>query len=172
MAIPSLATYGGTLLQPGYPGQVSEGGLNVIRSMINANATGVDFGVAVGRVAGTAFGQTDKCCAIVTGSEIVQGISVRNPAPLVAPAAGGNNSVLYAQNTPVPVMTFGVITVLAGETVAEGDTVLFITASQQFGSVQTGALAGTTRIAVPTAIWLDPATVGNTARIRITASAT
>jgi len=170
MSIPSLATYGGTLLQPGYPGQIAEGGPTVQRSMINTSATGIDFGVLVGRGAATTGGGTDKCVPIVAGTEIGCGISIRNAAPLIAPPAGGNNSVLYAQNQAVPVLTFGVIWVFAGETVAEGDTALFIVSSQQFGSVQTGALAGTTRIAVPTAIWLDSATVGVLGRVRINAS--
>jgi len=173
MAIPSLATYGGTLLQPGYPGQIAEGGPTVIRTGINDQATAVDFGQIVVRSTATAFGATDKIKAYSAGADIPCGISVRNASPLIAPAAGGNNSVLYAQNTPVPFVTFGVVVCTAAENVTEGDAAVGVVATPlTVGGTTGGAGNGTTRTAFPNAIWLDTVTSGGVGRVRVNMTTT
>lgn len=171
MATPTLATYGGATQVAGFAGGIAETGPNVIRSFLNTSATAIDLGVAVGRGAATAAGATDKCIPVTAGTEVIIGISVRNAGNLIA-STDGVNTINYPQYAAVPVLTDGVVFVTTAEAVAEGDTVLFVVASNKFGSVATGALAGTTRVAVPGSIWLDTASSGGIARIRIKNSTT
>lgn len=171
MPTPTLATYGGIDLSPGFPGQVAESGSNIIRSFLNESATTIDFGVAVCRGTATAAGQTDKCKPQGADADVIIGVSVRNAAPLVA-SADGNNTINYVRYSAVAVMTFGVIFAVPFENVVEGDAVLAVTAQAGKLSGVSAGVAGTGRIAVPGAIWLDTALAGTIGRVRINNSTT
>jgi hypothetical protein len=154
MSKATLLTYGGALLDVGYDGEVADQSIASIRSLINENASIIDYGCGVSR--GTSG---DGTCRPVQGdgTDQIVGISVKNP---LGPASSdGNDTVNYAQYADVPVMAIGHIFAIAAEVTRRGDSVLALSAGGA-GKSSPGALGSTvngvasnTRVAVPNAVW-------------------
>jgi hypothetical protein len=172
--IPTLATIGGVTLVPGFVGQVAETGPTTVRSMMNESATAIDFGRAVAHGVATVAGVTDNCKPPGADGDVIVGLSVRNPEPLVA-TTDGTNTITYARYMAVPVMTDGVMFVLAAESgIVEGTAAISITAGGgTIGGVSgAGGVAGTGRVAIPGCIWLDTTALNAIGRVRIKNSST
>ena len=164
MALPTLSTYGGVVLSPGYPGQ-TERDIET-DSLINENATVIDFGVAVTRGAAVAPGQPGNCKPLATNGDVPIGIS-KSIATQTA-STDGNNTVNYPRYQAVPVMKQGIIWATPFENVVAGDGVVALPAQTgKLGGTTAGAANGTSRMAFSGAVWLETATAGNPARIRI-----
>ena len=160
MATPTLATAGGRNLAVGYAGQIADLEPAQVSSYINNSATAIDFGVLV--VRDTTVDGTCKPMAADTDQQL--GISVRNAVGINASSA---NVVNYAQYASVPVMNDGVVFVTAAEAVRAGDAVLALTAGPGTFASSKGGVAGSGRVAVTGAIWLDTVAASGIGRIRI-----
>lgn len=158
MSKPDLSTYGGRLRDLGYAGQIVDTNPVTIETLINDQATAIDFGVAVARSAAD-----NTCKAPAADGDLIVGISVRHA---IRPADSSNN-VNYAQKDAVPVLRDGFVYATAYENATRGDGVISVTAqSGKLGSV-TGGAAGAGRVAVPGAKWETTTTAGQIGIIRI-----
>lgn len=160
MAKPDLNTYGGTLHDLGYAGQLThEFHMADVDSKVNEGATAIDFGIAVAR--GTTSDNT--CKVIAADGDTPIGISVRLPN---RPADASGN-VTYAQRDSVPILKNGWIFAVPFENVTRGAQVLSITAQGgKLGSTAGGA-AGAGRVAVAGAYWETTTTAGQVGKLRI-----
>lgn len=172
MALATLNSAGGPVLELGYPGQIADDQECSIMSRINESTTGgtslatpgmMDFGIAVGR------GTNPGCCKFLAASELPIGITVRNP--VMSP--DGLNQMGYAPTTAVGIMYLGDIFCTAYETVTDGDEVLALTAQGgKLGGI-TGGAASSTRLVVPGAQWVaeigqTTIAAGKIGRVRLT----
>lgn len=160
MAQPTLQTYGSSLRDLGYAGQLThEAHLADIDSKVNEGATAIDFGIAVAR--GTTSDNT--CKVIAADADKIIGITVRLP---IRPADSSGN-VNYARYDSVPVLKAGWIFAVPFENVTRGDQVLSITAQGgKLGGV-TGGAAGAGRVVVPGAVWETTTTAGQVGKVRV-----
>lgn len=158
MSKPDLSTYGGRLRDLGYAGQIVDTNPVTIETLINDQATAIDFGVAVARSA------ADNTCKAPTadGDKIV-GISARHA---IRPADSSNN-VNYAQKDAVPVLRNGFVYVTAYENATRGDGVISVTAQNGKLGSTTGGAAGVGRVAVPNALWETTTAAGSIGIVRI-----
>lgn len=158
MSKPDLSTYGGRLRDLGYAGQIVDTNPVTIETLINDQATAIDFGVAVARSAAD-----NTCKAPAADGDLIVGISVRHA---IRPADSSNN-VNYAQKDAVPVLRDGFVYATAYENATRGDGVISVTAqSGKLGST-TGGAAGAGRVAVPGAKWETTTAAGQIGVIRI-----
>lgn len=173
MSTPSLASAGGNLLAPGYPGQIADSEEAQVDSFTNTGSTSLDFGVACVR------DTADRSCKVIAAdTDQILGVTVRNP---LFPAAS-DGTVKYAQYKEVPVLRDGVIWVLNGDstTSRRGDQALILTAGGA-GNAAAGAIgcsaggaAGSGRVAFPgmNAVWEDSVASGVVGRIRVKTTGT
>lgn len=168
MSTATLTTVGGQTFAVGYAGQLASNVTDArIESVLNENATAVDFGDAVCRGTVAAPGALNKGRPTFS-SGVVLGLAVRQDSEANTSTAPGVTPVVnYPQNKMVPVLKEGDMWALAAETAAEGDDVLAIVGSSGLGSVQTGATSAT-RLAVPGCKWKNSVTVGVIGRVTIT----
>ncbi|MGE4448578.1 MAG: hypothetical protein AB7E15_09805 [Azospira sp.] len=158
MSKPDLSTYGGRLRDLGYAGQIVDTNPVTIATLINDQATAIDFGVAVARSAAN-----DTCKAPTADGDKIVGISVRHA---IRPADASNN-VNYAQKDAVPVLRDGFVYAVAYENAARGDGVISVTAQNGKLGSTTGGAAGAGRVAVPGATWETTTTAGQIGIVRI-----
>jgi hypothetical protein len=166
MSVASLATFGGTLFDIGYAGQIANATESSITSLDNETTTGgddsagmLDFGIAVAR--GTKAG----CCKrIAADGDLPIGLTVRHPT-MVATSAG---KVGYASSMSVPIAYLGDIYAIAYENVSAGDQVLSVTAQGGKLSGPTSGVAGAGRVAMPGAHWVNAVTAGSVGLVRLT----
>lgn len=145
MAKPDLSSYGGKLLDAGFPGQVADMQDTEIQSLtLEGVGATIDFGVAIAR--GTA---DDTCKVIAADGDLPIGITVRHP---IRPA-DASGEVLYRRYDSVPIMRRGNIFCLSHENAARGDAALSITAQGGKIGSTTGGAAGAGRIAIADAKW-------------------
>lgn len=160
MAKPDLTTYGGSLRDLGYAGQLThEFHMADVDSKVNEGATAIDFGIAVAR--GTTSDNT--CKAIAADGDTPIGISVRLPN---RPADASGN-VTYGQRDSVPILKNGWIFAVPFENVTRGAQVLSITAQGGKLGSTTGGAAGAGRVAVAGAYWETTTTAGQVGKLRI-----
>lgn len=166
MAIPSLATVGGQQFPVGYPGQLAMiGATPVIETRINEGATALDFGGAAVQGVAVAPGNPGNCKLPVSGGVVV-GLIVR--ALSEANTAVSAGTVNYPQYHDVPILTDGYIFCTAAEAVTEGDAAVCVVATPAtMGGATGGAANGTTRLAVPGAIWKQTVASGAVGVVRI-----
>lgn len=158
MSKPDLSSYGGRLRDLGYAGQIVDTNPTTIETLINDQATAIDFGVAVARSAAN-----DTCKAPAADGDKIVGISVRHA---IRPADSSNN-VTYAQKDAVPVLRDGFVYAVAYENAARGDGVISVTAQNGKLGSTTGGAAGLGRVAVPGATWETTTTAGQIGIVRI-----
>lgn len=158
MSKPDLSTYGGRLRDLGYAGQIVDTNPVTIATLINDQATAIDFGVAVARSAAN-----DTCKAPTADGDKIVGISVRHA---IRPADASNN-VNYTQKDAVPVLRDGFVYAVAYENAARGDGVISVTAQNGKLGSTTGGAAGAGRVAVPGATWETTTTAGQIGIVRI-----
>ena len=158
MSKPDLSTYGGRLRDLGYAGQIVDTNPVTIATLINDQATAIDFGVAVARSAAD-----NTCKAPAADGDKIVGISVRHA---IRPADSSNN-VNYAQKDAVPVLRDGFVYATAYENAARGDGVISVTAQNGKLGSTTGGAAGAGRVAVPGATWETTTTAGQIGIVRI-----
>jgi hypothetical protein len=158
MSKPDLSSYGGRLRDLGYAGQIVDTSPATVETLINDQATAIDFGVAVARSAAD-----NTCKAPAADGDKIVGISARHA---IRPADTSNN-VTYAQKDAVPVLRTGFVYAVAYENATRGDGVISVTAqSGKLGST-TGGAAGAGRVAVPNALWETTTTAGSIGIVRI-----
>jgi hypothetical protein len=151
-------------MSPGYAGQ-TERDIET-DSLINENASAIDFGVAVTRGAAVSPGQTGLCKPLATNGDIPIGITKRITTQTAS--TDGNNTVNYPQRQAVPVMKQGIIWAVPFENVVSGDGVIALPAQNgKLSGTTAGAANGTSRMAFSGAVWLETALAGVPARIRI-----
>jgi hypothetical protein len=123
-AEPTLSTYGGLLRDPGYAGMlVDQNNFDAI-SLMNDQATAIQFGTAVARSLAD-----NTCKAPTLDTDPIIGIALRHAImPALGAASGGTNIVQYVQNAEVPVLRHGDVYALPVENVSKGDPVVSITA--------------------------------------------
>lgn len=140
MSKPDLSTYGGRLRDLGYAGQIVDENPITAETLVNDQATVIDFGFAVARSA------ADNTCKAPTAvSDKIIGLSIRHA---IRPASGdGNNTVNYAQKDAVPILRDGFIYATASENVTRGDTAVALTAT--YGALGTTALTAVGTAGVP-----------------------
>lgn len=166
MSTPSLATAGGSLLAIGYAGQRANAEEDSAFSLVNESTTNgiasdgmIDFGIAVAR--GTGAG----CCKIIAAdADLPIGITTRT-TNMAATAAG---NVGYATSYPVSILYLGDIYCTAYEAVNAGDPVLSITAQGGKLAGNRGGLAGSGRVAIPGASWVNAVAAGSVGLVRLT----
>lgn len=163
MPAPDLSTYG---IDPValFPGQVATQEFSQIESLTNSGVNPIDFGVAVARDTTDTSGKS--CKKIALDTDLIEGIttmsSLLNPA-----STDGLNTVNYPQDESVGILVDGEIGAIAVEAVKNGDQVLSITAQGgALGGTHSGA-AGTGRVVVPGAKWMQDVAANGTGKIRI-----
>lgn len=145
MAKPDLSSYGGKLLDVGYPGQVADMQDTEIESRsLEGVGASIDFGLAIAR--GTA---DDTCKVIAADGDLPIGITVRHP---IRPA-DASGDVKYNRYDSVPIMRRGNIFVTAFENTVRGDGAISVTAQGGKIGSTTGGAAGAGRVAIPGAKW-------------------
>lgn len=175
MAIPTLSTAGGDQFDMGNPGQVADAEKTPIRSLVNMNATAIDFGVAVAVDVSTV---DNGCRPWAADADKFAGISVRT-GPFGTASTDGLNTVNYPTTSSVPLLRDGVIFVQAAEAVRADDQALILLAggagNGTAGAIggSKGGLAGTGRVAFPgmDAVWLDATASGAIGRIQVKSNA-
>lgn len=169
MSVASLSSAGGATLSIGYAGQIANpeeysafsldnestsGGLTIL-----GQAGGIDFGIAVAR--GTKAG----CCKIIAAdTDLPIGITVRSPT-MVTDTAG---VIGYRSSSTVSIAYLGDIYATAYEAVAAGDEVLSVTAQGGALSGNKAGLAGSGRVKVPGAHWVNAVAAGAVGLVRMT----
>lgn len=118
MSAPDLSTYGGSLLDAGYPGMIVDINEALIISRNNESATAIDFGGVVAR--GTA---DDGCKPVSASTDDILGFAVRHPVMASNTAPGVTPSVKYARYSSLPIMEIGRMWVTAGANVTAGKKV-------------------------------------------------
>lgn len=98
---------------PGYPGMIANGETSNRVSRIVEGAAGLAFGRAAFRGAGV----RSATATPAAGKAI--GIAIGNYAP--TPKTDGSTADLYPEKSTAAILTQGVVWVVAGEAVAEGD---------------------------------------------------
>lgn len=166
MALPTLTTYGGRLVDLGYQGQDVDMNDGLMETKSNDVAVDIDFGFAVARSAAN-----DTCQAPTNIAHLVIGIALRHA---IRPAsADGQNTVLYRRFDAVPIKTLGYIYALAAETTVRGDGVIARTATNGSLGSTTGGAAGAGRIALNgasgnvKAVWETTTTAGQIGIVKV-----
>lgn len=158
MAKPTLDTYGGTLLDWGYPGQIATSNPTSNRDARNIGTIAIQFGSAVAR------GAADYTCKAPTAdADQILGIAIRHVV-MVADISG---NVAYLQNATVPILLDGDIYASPVANVVAGDGVISVTAGNGTLSGTTAGAAGAGRVAVPGATWETTTAAGQIGLIRI-----
>lgn len=160
MSAVDLSTYGGSLLDVGYAGQIVDINEATLASRANENASAIDFGKVV--VRGAADG---TCKPIATTGDSILGFAVRHPIQASATVPGATPSVSYKQYDSVPILEIGRIYVTAGGNVTAGNSV-YVTAAD--GTLTDASGAG--KAQVPGATWDTTTTSGNIGIVRINRS--
>lgn len=164
MSKPDLSTYGGRLRDLGYAGQIVDTNPATIETLINDQATAIDFGVFVARSAAD-----NTCKAPAADVDLLIGLSARHA---IRPADAGNN-VTYAQKDAVPVVRDGFIYAVALENATRGDVAISVTAQGGKVGSTTGGAAGAGRIAAdgtggkPKATWETTTAAGAIGILRV-----
>lgn len=159
MSKPDLSTYGGTLRDWGYPGDIATMNPVSTRSLTNNAAIAIQFGYAVARST-----TDDSCKAPTADGDKLIGFALRNPLR-AADVTTGLTSIL--QYDAVAILSDGDMWAISAEAVTRGDAVISITAGNgSLGSV-TGGAAGAGRVVVPGASWEFTTTANQTNKIRI-----
>lgn len=158
MSAVDITTYGGALLDVGYPGMIVDLNEAHIINLANESATAIDFGQAV------AAGATDKTCKPVDNiANVIQGLAVRHAVMPSLTAPGVTPDVKYARYAAVPILEIGRMYATAGANVAKGDSVYVV--------IATGALTNTSNSSanpqVPGAKWDTTTSSGQLGIVRI-----
>lgn len=166
MALPTLSTYGGTTLAPGYAGGIAEAGPDDIVTRMNESATALDFGQIC--VAGVAVGAgtVQNCKPQTADGDVIEGVTMREAGGLTA-STDGNNTVNYARYQAVPVMKKGCIWVAPCEDVVAKTAALVVTAGtgSKIAST-TGGAAGAGRVAFA-GVWETTTLSGVLGKLRV-----
>lgn len=148
---PDLSTYGGTLRDVGYAGQIATLNPTSMINLVNEGDLDIDYGVAV-----AAGSQDDTCKAPTSDADVIIGLSVRH----VVNVADANGNVTYKKGASVPNLRQGDIYAVPTESVQKGDQVMSITA-------QNGRLGASSNNTASTAVAATKAG-GNTGNGTIT----
>lgn len=164
-----LTTCGSVAFDRGLPGQWADQTPNYVDSFYNEASSGglagdgsvgtIDFGVAA------AAGTTDHGCKPVgsNGDKIV-GITTRLPLMPTTPSV---NTIGWKSHSMVGIAGLGHILAIPCENVRKNDEVLAIVAQGGKLAGTNGGVAGTGRLVVTGARWLDTTTAGQIGVIEI-----
>jgi hypothetical protein len=153
-----LSTYGGELLESGYPGSLVDLNPATITNHTNDGDEPIRFGFAVARSA------SDRTCkAPESDTDAIIGIAVRH----VTFAATADGEVFYKKTATLPVLRAGFIYATATEATERDDAVISITAEGGALGSETGGAAGAGRVHVPGAAWETKTPAGGLGVVRL-----